>query len=74
MIDSAAALCVLAGLAIGVLTWQASRSGEVSWQFGRLRRELSPGGFRIVLVARALLGLVLAAVGIWGIFGGGRPG
>jgi hypothetical protein len=62
------------GAIIAYLTWQACGSGEISLRFGRLRRAESPSTFQIVLVLRALLGVLCVAAGVWGIFGAAPHG
>jgi hypothetical protein len=69
-----ALLAILVGLAIAFFTWQANGSGELRLQASTLRRNESPSTFQIVLILRALLGLLCLVAGVWGIFGAAPHG
>ena len=56
------------GALVAYLTSQASGSGAISLRADRLRRDESRSAFQIVLVFRALVGVLYVVCGVWGIF------
>jgi hypothetical protein len=67
-------LSILIGLVIAFFTREAYKGGEISLRTTRIRRAESPATFQTVLILRALFGVFLVVVGVWGIFDAGRHG